>query len=59
MADLILKENVYNPTYDIAYDWEAVILDDESVDIDSPSDEDEEEFIPELWLPGSTEIGEA
>ena len=59
-----LEESVYEPTYDFIYDWEAIILEDEFLDEDISTDDDDEEeeeveFIPELWLPGNTEIGEA
>ncbi|MCK4265051.1 hypothetical protein KAW80_01700 [Candidatus Babeliales bacterium] len=55
----------YESTYDVIYDWEATIAEDEESDGDSDlfdleedSDEDEE-FNPELLFPGTSELGEA
>lgn len=62
-----LENSVYEPAYDVIYDWEAIIIEDEfndlendeDLDLDEDEEEEEEDLIPELWLPGSTEIGEA
>lgn len=50
-------EDVYEPTYDMIYDWEAFIEDEEYIDV--VEEEEEEEFVPEVWLPGNNEMGEA
>ncbi len=52
----------YYPAYDINYDRDVSIIDEEYEIEDTDTEEEEEkesDFVPEIWFPGISEIGEA